>query len=219
MKKIIILLISIFLFTSCSQKELEEENKNLKKQVTELKQMMTKMDESYERLLILASKMKDVKARIVTNMGNIEINFFPEKAPLQCFNFITRAESGYYDNTLFHRVVKGFMIQGGDPLSKTDKVELYGTGNPLVNIPHEFNETKHKRGILSTARRSNINEGAGSQFFIMHADNANLDGQYTVFGEVSKGMDIVDKIANVQVVPNVNRPVKPVKIITIEVFK
>lgn len=198
--------------------KLTEENNQLKQQVSELKSMMSRMRASDDKLMMLAAKMNGVKARIKTNMGAIELAFFPEKAPIQCFNFITRAESGYYDGTLFHRVINGFMIQGGDPLTKTDRVAQYGSGGPIVNVPNEFNDISHKRGILSTARVSDPNAGAGSQFFIMHKDNPGLDGKYTAFGRVTKGMEVVDKIAETPVNKK-NLPLKPVRIVTIEVYR
>ncbi|MBN1408399.1 MAG: peptidylprolyl isomerase [Calditrichaceae bacterium] len=169
----------------------------------------------------LASKIENVKAEIITSMGDIEVEFYPEKAPLHCFNFITRAECGYYDNTQFHRVIKGFMIQGGDANTKTDNVNLYGTGSPIVAIPHEFNDVKHTPGILSMARPGDESMGAGSQFFIMHADYPSLDGQYTVFGKVTNGMEVVDAIANVNTIQpgRLDRPEKPVRIKTIKVYR
>ena len=215
----ILIVVSALWLSACGDAaRLEEENTALKEQITELKTMMSRMRASDDKLMMLAAKMQGVKARILTNFGEIELAFFPEQAPIQCFNFISRAESGFYNGTLFHRVIKGFMIQGGDPITKTDQVELYGTGGPLVNVPNEFNNINHKRGILSTARRSDPNLGAGSQFFIMHRDNPGLDGKYTVFGKVSKGMDVVDKIASLPVNKK-NLPLKPVRIKTIEVFR
>jgi peptidyl-prolyl cis-trans isomerase B (cyclophilin B) len=211
------LLLLIFLFSCEKQSDLAPENQKLKEEVSHLKSMVSKMRASDDKLMFLAGKLSGIKARLKTDYGDIEVKFFPEEAPIQCFNFITRAESGYYDNTLFHRVVKGFMIQGGDPNTKTGNKATYGQGGPLVMVPHEFNDISHKRGILSTARTSNVNMGAGSQFFIMHADNPQLDRQYTVFGEVSKGMDVVDKIANMKTVNQM--AVNPAKIKTIEVYK
>ena len=199
MKYSLLLIPVLFLsLLSCDTQKLQQENEQLKSQVTELKDKVSKMRASDDKLLFLASRLSGIKARIVTNFGNIEVKFFPEIAPLQCFNFITRAESGFYDGTQFHRVIKGFMIQGGDPITKTNDVEHYGSGGPIAMIPHEFSSKSHKRGILSTARTPDINAGAGSQFFIMHADYPSLDNQYTVFGEVTTGMDVVDKIAKVK---------------------
>lgn len=222
--KFIILLTSLFLF-SCSNREMADQNAKLKEQISDLKSqlsqqnaMMERMRASDDKLMILALKISGVKARIVTNMGNIDLKFFPEEAPIQCFNFITRAECGFYDNTQFHRVMKDFMIQGGDPNTKTQNKNSYGAGGPIVNVPNEFNQISHKRGILSTARTPNPNDGAGSQFFIVHKDYPSLDKQYTVFGEVVKGMDVVDKIATSKTNKN-NLPLNPVVIKTIEVFR
>lgn len=171
-----------------------------------------------DRFGFLAQKIRGVKARIKTNFGDIETEFFPEKAPIHCFNFITRAESGFYDGTTFHRVIKNFMIQGGDPLSKDDNPANDGGGGPIVSIPHEFNDIKHTKGILSMARQSDQRAGAGSQFFIMHGTNPGLDGQYTVFGKVTKGLGVVDKIAATKTSGG-DRPVKNVVIETIEVYR
>ena len=109
------------------------------------------------------------------------------------------------------------MIQGGDPNTKTSDKSSYGQGGPIAMIPHEFNEKSHKRGILSTARVGDVNVGAGSQFFIMHGDNPGLDRQYTVFGEVTKGMEVVDKIADLKTANQM--AINPAKIITIQVYK
>ena len=219
MKYFRLLLLPIFLLTfSCENRETIKENEQLKTQVNELKSMMSRMRQSDDKLMLLASKLSGVKARIKTNYGNIELKFFPETAPIQCFNFISRAESGYYDGTQFHRVIKGFMIQGGDPNSKTADKESYGKGGPLVMVPHEFSEISHKRGILSTARNPNINLGAGSQFFIIHQDYPSLDKKYTVFGEVTKGMDVVDKIATTKTNER-DYPLNPVNVSTIEIYR
>ncbi len=207
-----------FAAVSCDAQKSVEENKSLKKENVRLKAMMERMRDADDKLMFLAGKINGVKARIKTNHGDIEMKFFPEKAPIQCFNFITRAESGFYDGTLFHRVIPGFMIQGGDPLTRGDDARLYGTGGPLVNVPNEFNDVDHKRGIVSTARTADPNAGAGSQFFIMQADNPGLNGQYTAFGQVTRGMEVVDKIAAVERNKR-DLPLKPVRILTIEVYR
>ncbi len=133
-------------------------------------------------------------AIIKTKFGEMEIKFFPELAPKHVENFITLAKSGFYDKTLFHRVIPGFMIQGGDPNTKDpNKKSEYGMGGPPHKLKAEFNATSHKRGIVSMAR-SNHPDSAGSQFFIVVKDSPFLDKQYTAFGEVVKGMDVADKI-------------------------
>ena len=132
---------------------------------------------------------------IETKFGNIELRFFPDDAPKHVDNFLTLARTGFYDGTIFHRVIPGFMIQGGDPLTKGTDKSLYGTGGPDYKIPSEFNKRPHKRGVLSMARSQDPNS-AGSQFFIVVKDSNFLDGQYTVFGEVTEGIEIVDKIVS-----------------------
>ncbi|MEJ2054347.1 MAG: peptidylprolyl isomerase [Calditrichaceae bacterium] len=218
---ITLLLITFIFLSSCKDKKLIEQNEKLKEQVKDLKQTVQLYRSSAKNFNFLASHMKNIHAEIITNMGNIELEFFPEKAPITCFNFITRAECGYYDNTKFHRVIKDFMIQGGDPNTKTNNVNTYGQGGPLIPIPHEFNDIKHVPGILSMARPGDVTMGAGSQFFIMHAEYPSLNGQYTAFGKVVNGMDVVDKIANVKTVQpkRLDRPVKPVIVKTIKVFR
>ncbi|VAX14778.1 Peptidyl-prolyl cis-trans isomerase [hydrothermal vent metagenome] len=133
-------------------------------------------------------------AIIDTRHGKIKLRFFPDVAPGHVENFKKLAKSGFYDGTTFHRVIPGFMIQGGDTLSKdASNKALHGTGGPGYTIDAEFSNKPHKRGTLSMARSQNPNS-AGSQFFICVADASFLDGQYTVFGEVIDGLDVVDKI-------------------------
>lgn len=220
------MLLLALIFLGCEDKKKVEELTN---SVNELRQKLEAAEsaaaasqESVKRLEFLAAKMKDVKARIVTNFGDIELKFYPQQAPIHCFNFITRAESGFYDNSQFHRVIPGFMIQGGDPNSKDSDPYNDGSGGPLVMIPHEFNDLKHKRGILSTARVGDVTVGAGCQFFIMHGEAPHLDRQYTVFGEVTKGLEIVDKIATLETSTDPrlpNHPVKAAIIKKVEVFR
>lgn len=137
---------------------------------------------------------KGPKAIIKTKFGDIEIKLFPDKAPKHVENFIKLAKSGFYNGTIFHRVIPGFMIQGGDPNTKDlNKKELYGMGGPGHSVKAEFNDVPHKRGIVSMAR-SNDPDSAGSQFFIVVEDSPFLDGKYTVFGQVVKGMGFADKI-------------------------
>jgi len=140
-------------------------------------------------------KMSETRAAIETKFGNVEISFFPEIAPNHVSNFIELSKKGFYDGTTFHRVIPGFMIQGGDPNSKNPDRSSHGMGGPGYTIKAEFNNRPHKRGTLSMARSSNP-DSAGSQFFICVADSSFLDKQYTVFGEVISGMEVVDKIVN-----------------------
>jgi peptidyl-prolyl cis-trans isomerase B (cyclophilin B) len=143
-----------------------------------------------------AAKAKgDSVAVIETKFGNIVLEFFPDVAPGHVANFKKLAESGFYNGCTFHRVIPGFMIQGGDPNSKDADLSNDGMGGPGYTIKAEFNKKPHLRGALSMARTSDPNS-AGSQFFICVADCHQLDNQYTVFGQVIKGMDAVDKIVN-----------------------
>ena len=143
-----------------------------------------------------ADGAKGPKATIKTKFGDMDIVFFPEKAPKHVENFIALAKSGFYNGTIFHRVIPGFMIQGGDPNTKDlNKPETYGHGGPGYTIKAEFSNTPHKRGIVSMARSSDPNS-AGSQFFVMVSEYPSLDGKYTVFGEVVKGIEVADKIVN-----------------------
>ena len=131
---------------------------------------------------------------IETNLGNIEIKLLPELAPEHVRNFVKLAQSKFYDGTLFHRVIPGFMIQGGDPNTKdTNLKSQWGMGGPGYNIKAEFNSRSHLRGIISMAR-SQDPDSAGSQFFIVTSDSTFLVREYTVFGEVTDGMDVADKI-------------------------
>jgi cyclophilin family peptidyl-prolyl cis-trans isomerase len=135
------------------------------------------------------------KAYIKTSLGTIEFEFFTEVAPNHCANFKKLANSGFFNGTTFHRVDPNFMIQGGDILTRDSNISNDGTGGPGYNIDAEFSTIHHDRGIVSTARSEDVNS-AGSQFFICVMPKYHLDGEYTVFGKVTKGMEIVDKIAN-----------------------
>lgn len=140
--------------------------------------------------------MAEEHAVIETTLGSINLKFYPEIAPNHVNNFIELANNGFYNGTTFHRVIPGFMIQGGDPNTKDHNKMTHGMGGPGHTVKAEFSNKPHKRGILSMAR-SQHPDSAGSQFFICAADALFLDGQYTVFGEVVEGMDIVDKIVSV----------------------
>jgi peptidyl-prolyl cis-trans isomerase B (cyclophilin B) len=139
--------------------------------------------------------MSETTAIIETKFGNIELNFFPDVAPEHVNNFIELANKGFYDGTTFHRVIPGFMIQGGDPNSKDADKSKHGMGGPGHTIKAEFNEKPHKRGALSMARSAHP-DSAGSQFFICVADANFLDRQYSVFGEVVSGIEAVDAIVS-----------------------
>ena len=137
------------------------------------------------------------RAIIETRMGEMEIEFFQDKAPGHVKNFLDLAKKGFYDGTTFHRVIPGFMIQGGDPNTRDAKGsrERHGTGGPGYTLKAEFNDTSHKRGIVSMARSQDPNS-AGSQFFICVGDASFLDRQYSAFGRVVRGMEVADKIVS-----------------------
>ena len=137
------------------------------------------------------------KATIETNQGKIEFNLLPDLAPETVRSFIKLANSGFYDGTLFHRVIPGFMIQGGDPNTKQPDKSKWGQGGPGYSLKAEFSSRSHLSGIVSMARATDP-DSAGSQFFIVTTDSTFLNGQYTVFGEVTEGMDVADKIVNLQ---------------------
>jgi peptidyl-prolyl cis-trans isomerase B (cyclophilin B) len=169
-----------------------------------------------------AEKKSDTKAApaaevavIKTTEGEMVIEFWPDVAPKTVENFKTLVKKGFYDGTAFHRVIKGFMIQGGDPNTKDPaKEDLYGKGDPGYKIDAEFNKRPHVRGVISMARsgdplepsgqmpRPQFANTAGSQFFICHGTAAGLDGRYTAFGKLIKGDDVLDKIASTPVVAN-----------------
>jgi len=149
----------------------------------------------FSTLLLTALVSAEEIAVIETKFGKIEIQFFEDKAPGHVKNFKDLANKGFYDGTIFHRVIPGFMIQGGDPNTKGDDRSTHGIGGPGYSIKAEFNDTPHKRGILSMAR-SQDPDSAGSQFFVVVNDSGFLDGQYTAFGKVLTGMAVADQIVN-----------------------
>ena len=159
-------------------------------------------------------------AVIKTSEGEMVAEFWPEVAPNTVENFKKLARSGFYDGTAFHRIVKGFMIQGGDPLTKDPaKKSRYGTGDPGYKIKAEFNDRSHERGVLSMARSSDPNS-AGSQFFICLANVSRLDHQYTTFGKIIKGDDVLGKIGDTEVtMSDSGERSKPTKRVTVESIK
>ncbi len=143
---------------------------------------------------LLVADEKAPHVTIKTKFGEMEIVLFPELAPRHVESFITLARKGFYNGTIFHRVIPGFMIQGGDPFTKDpSNRKNYGTGGPGYTLPAEFSQIPHERGIVSAARTADP-DSAGSQFFIMVDRAPHLDGQYTVFGEVVNGMEVADTI-------------------------
>ncbi len=155
-------------------------------------------------------------AIINTTEGTMVIQFWTDAAPNTIANFKKLAEQGFYDGTCFHRVIKGFMIQGGDPLTKDPgKEDMWGTGGPGYQIKAEFNDHSHVRGVISMARSQDPNS-AGSQFFICDGNPTFLDHQYTTFGKLIKGDDVLTKIANTPTHPP-DRPDKRIGIISIKI--
>jgi len=159
-------------------------------------------------------------AVIKTSEGDMVVQFWTDAAPNTVGNFKKLARQGFYDGTIFHRIVKGFMIQGGDPNSKDPAKETsYGEGGPGYNIKAEFNDHSHDRGVISMARGPDP-DSAGSQFFICLAPVRRLDHQYTTFGKLIKGQDVLDKIGDTQVTKNsMGESSKPNKRIVIESIK
>ena len=159
---------------------------------------------------------EDEVAIIETDFGRIVLEFFPKVAPGHCSNFKRLANAGFYNGVKFHRVLAGFVIQGGDILTRDANPQNDGTGNPGYSIPAEFNNIPHDRGILSMARSGHPDSG-GSQFFICVAPAHQLNGQYTVFGRVIEGMEVADKI--VVAAKNVELPPNPVVMNQVKMVK
>jgi cyclophilin family peptidyl-prolyl cis-trans isomerase len=145
---------------------------------------------------------------ITTRFGDIEVELYSDSAPKTVENFKDLTKKGFYDGLIFHRIVPGFVIQGGDPYTRdTTNRRRWGTGGPGWNIKAEFNKNRHTRGVLSMAR-SQDPDSAGSQFFIVLKDSNFLDGQYTIFGKVKSGMEAVDKIATLKT-DDADAPINP----------
>jgi len=202
MKKGIInlLFVSSFLFTGCSE---------TKKEDTLNKTNQSNNSEKNTENKTISNVPKEDYAIISTSYGDMTVQFFEGAAPKHVESFKTHANNGFYNGTIFHRVIPGFMIQGGDPNTKGENKASYGTGGHAAkyygigieedsktwNLPAEFNNIKHTRGILSMARSNDPNSG-GSQFFICAANVSHLNGKYTVFGQVVDGDEIIDQIIN-----------------------
>ncbi len=168
----------------------------------------TKSEAKEEKTTVTTNEVAVIK----TTEGEMVIEFWPDVAPKTVENFKTLAKKGFYDGTCFHRVIKGFMIQGGDPLTKDASQESrWGTGGPGHQVKAEFNDRHHDRGVVSMARSQNP-DSAGSQFFICHGSPRFLDKQYTAFGKLIKGDDVLEKIATTATHP----PDRPDKRIGVE---
>lgn len=246
MKKIFtifVFLLSLSVFTGCSDQDTSDkkniEQKQEKVDSSKLSnQLDTKKTKESSQTTKKETTMKENKdtgkpeidlsylekyssATLLTSMGDIQIEFFAEKAPQTVSNFYKLSEEKFYDGVTFHRVIKGFMIQGGDPNSKDDDPANDGQGGPGYTIPAEIG-LKNTKGTVATARLGDAmnpkRDSSGSQFFINTVDNGFLDGQYTVFGKVTSGMDVVEKIENTKTGAN-DRPTEDVVIKSIELTK
>jgi len=151
---------------------------------------------------------KQYIATMDTTMGKIVIELYPKIAPNHVNSFVFLSKQGFYDGVIFHRVIKDFMLQGGDPTGT-------GMGGPGYKLKAEFNDMKHTRGVVSAARTQDP-DSAGSQFFLMHGDSPHLDGKYTAYGKIIEGMETVDKIANLET-DGRDRPANPPKINSIKI--
>lgn len=168
----------------------------------------------------MTHELTGVRVRLETSAGALTLELLPGLAPKHVENFIKLSRDGFYDGTKFHRVIPGFMIQGGDPNTKTDKENSWGTGGPGWSVDAEFNDTHHERGTVSMARSQDPNS-AGSQFFVCHGEAGFLDNQYTAFGKLVDGFDVLDEIANAATLPGGegSRPSEPVSVETVVVIE
>jgi peptidyl-prolyl cis-trans isomerase B (cyclophilin B) len=158
-------------------------------------------------------------AILKTSYGDMTISFWPDVAPKTVENFKTLAKNGFYNGTAFHRIIKGFMIQGGCPNTKAGERGMPGTGGPGHTIKAEFNTKSHVRGVISMARSAHP-DSAGSQFFICHGDARFLDRQYTAFGELVAGDDVLEKIANVPTKSNggeKSTPIDRIELVSVQI--
>ena len=161
----------------------------------------------------MAYEKEGVRVRLETTAGDMTLELLPDLAPKHVENFVKLSRDGFYDGTKFHRVIPGFMIQGGDPNTKAGDERSWGTGGPGWSVDAEFNDMHHERGVLSMARSSDPNS-AGSQFFVVHGEAGFLDNQYTAFGKLVDGFEVLDEIANAATLPGGegSRPSEPVEI-------
>jgi peptidyl-prolyl cis-trans isomerase B (cyclophilin B) len=159
-------------------------------------------------------------AILKTSAGEIVVEFWPDVAPKTVANFLKLAKLGFYDGTAFHRIIDGFMVQGGDPLTKDPSKEaMWGTGSADERIKAEFNERKHELGVISMARSANP-DSASSQFFLCLGPTPQLDGKYTAFGKVIKGEDVLKKLGKTPVGPSAGgEPSKPQSRVALESVK
>ncbi len=210
-KILIILIISISILSAEKLKVKKPDFSGYSKKIEVKGLMETNLEEFQKDKVVYPYQIEEIKKKAAnftidpvtnndfvlmeTTRGTLKLKLFPDKAPNHCNNFKKLANSGFYDGTRFHRVIPGFMIQGGDILSRDNDRNNDGTGGPGWTVDAEFNDINHKRGILSMARSSDPNS-AGSQFFICVADAPHLNGKYTAFGEVIENMFVADHLVN-----------------------
>ncbi len=211
MKKILIFLSLIGILSACSKKT-EETEKGMTHETLTTEQIQAIMEEV--SAMDIPTINADELAVLETTLGKIVIEFDVENAPVHSANFKKLVMAGYYDGITFHRVIPGFMVQGGDINSRDDNPNNDGNGGPGYTIAAEIRNI-HKRGVVAAARTGGSNNperrSSGSQFYICHVDIPHLDGEYTAYGQVIEGLEVVDKIALVKTGPN-NKPIEDVRI-------
>ncbi len=213
MKRIFILILALLLISGCSIRQLNPRQKvSAPARIPEVKEMNTINPSQFEDLVSQYGG-----AILKTNSGDIKVRFYSDDSPFTVNNFLNLAKSGFYDSTKFHRVIKDFMIQGGDPNSRNDDWLIHGTGGPDYRFRDEINANKIVKGSLAMANAGP--DTNGSQFFIVTATSTPwLDGKHTNFGFVEEGMDVVEKIEDAEVNER-DHPVKDVIINNIELIK
>ena len=216
---------AILIAASCGNSNKKAEKQAAEQARLDSLEQAEMLQKQKEAMATLATLPEEPVFDIVTNMGTMRIKLYSQ-TPKHRENFAKLALSGYYNGLLFHRVISNFMIQGGDPLTKDPaNADKFGTGGPGYTVPAEFvPEYTHKKGALAAARRGDaanpMKESSGSQFYIVQSEAAcaQLDGDYTVFGETISGLDVIDKIAAVQTDQR-DRPLNDVKIVSINLVK
>lgn len=213
----------VFLFSACSSQNMQTETpSNAELNIEGLNKVNNNINNNQYKYMVNPDNFSDLvsqfsKAKIKTNLGDIEVEFYNEESPNTVNNFLNLAQLGFYDGIKFHRVIEGFMIQSGDPLTKEDDVTIYGTGGPGYSFRDEFNENKIVRGSFAMANSGK--DTNGSQFFIVTAESTpDLDGVHTNFGKVVSGMDVVTQIETTETNSR-DLPLEDVTILEVELIK